>query len=306
MDRFQSYIWAMLMVMWVCATLLFTGYARDAYSEFERLRLDAVVNYAVDAAVDEMVEHTQDLNLDYGQFEYLTCDPQVALDAYCVIYLQSYGMSDSEANRASITSNHLTSIMVCEYDGYFIGRPTKFNSSGAHDTIFSAKMPYLLRKGNEYYALNLGRQDCRKLCNGILSTVVSPITENEVRTVINTQVSDAFRASVVQAKGWQNKDTFYVPSSLSRAVRSNPIDSTTVMVYMSGVPVGFGRTVDSFAIGGARVKHERFVGCYVRDGVKLYQYVDMLDDSYDILCTYESPLLAAEQGYEFDVSLLIR
>ena len=36
---------------------------------------------------------------------------------------------------------------------------------------------------------------------------------------------------------------------------------------------------------------------------KMYQYVDKLDDTYDIIETFETPIQAAEAGYEFDIAL---
>ena len=305
MDRFKTFAVPIALVVWVITTMLFVNYAQDAYSEFERLRLDTVINYAVDAAVDEMVEYSKDLQLDYGDWEYLACDPEVALDTFITMYLDSYSMIDNESNRAWVTATYCKAFLVATFDGYYIGEPTLINEGWAHDIVFSAKQPYMYKEGNDYYSLNMTRQQCKRLRNGVLSTVDRPssLTETDVKTIINGSISDAFSTTVGRQMGWHNTETIFVPTEMSNVLRTNAIEDTTVLVYMSDLPAGFGRTVDSFAIGGARVKHERFVGCYIKDGVKMYQYVDNLDNSYTLIETFETPIQAAQAGYEFDISL---
>lgn len=308
MDRFKTLSFPIAILAWVVTTLVFMQYQRDSYSEFRRLVLDTQINYAVDAAVDEMVDDSKDLQLDYGNWEYLSCDPKVALDTFCSMYLEGNGLIDSAENRAWVTATYCKAFLVATYDGYYVGAPTVINANWAHDVVFSIKQPYFYQNGGEYYALNMTRQDCKRLRNGVLETVDRPttLTEQDVRTIINGQISDAFTKAVGDAMQWHNTETVYVPANYSDIVTTNAIDQTTVLVYMSDLPAGFGRTTDSFAIGGARVRHERFVGCYIKDGVKMYQYIDKLDDTYNIIETFETAIQAAEAGYEFDIALELK
>ena len=305
MDRFKSLALPISILVWILATLHFIQYMQDEYSEFERLKSDTIINYATDAAVDEMVDYSKDLQLDYGEWEYLSCDPEIALDTFVDYYLDSMGMLNTEANRAWVTATYCKCFIVATYNGYYVGQPTVINDSGARDIVFSLKKPYMYKNGDSYYALNLTRQDARRLKDGVLTTVDRPaeLSENDVRMIINSQISDTLTTVVGEQMGWHNTETLYLPANMSSISRTNPIDATTVLVYMSGMPAGFGRTVDSFAIGGTRIEHQRFVGCYIKDGVKMYQYVDKLNESYDLIETFESPLEAAKKGYEFDISL---
>lgn len=305
MDRFKTFTLPICILAWVMTTLAFVQYQRDSYSELRRLCLDTQINYAIDAAVDVMVEDSKDLQLDYGDWEYLSCDPEVALDEFCSMYLESQGLIDTPENRAWVTATYCKAFVVATYDGYYVGSPTTINANWARDIVFSIKQPYFYKDGSDYYALNMTRQSCKRLRNGVLETVERPssIQEQDVKTIINGQISDAFTKAVGEAMQWHNTETIYVPSDYTDIVGTNAIEQTSALVYMSGLPAGFGRTTDSFAIGGARVQHERFVGCYLKDGVKMYQYVDKLDDTYDIIETFETPIQAAEAGYEFDIAL---
>ena len=305
MDKFKIFVLPLAVLTWVIKTMCFVEYQQDAIVEFERLRLDTAVNYAIDAAVEEMVEYSKDLQLDYGEYEYLSCDPEVALDTFVDMYLENYNLLNTEANRAWVTATYCKAFVVATYDGYYVGSPVKINSEGGRDIVFTVKQPYLYKEGNDYYSLNMTRQQCKRLRNGVVEAVERPasLTEMGVRAIINGTVSDAFTKTVSENMEYHNTELMYLPSMMSSNVRTNSLDSTTAIVYLSDLPAGFGRTVDSFAIGGARIQHENFVGCYIRDGVKLYHYVSRLDDSYNLIETFETPMKAAEAGYEFDISL---
>lgn len=305
MYKFRVIMFPVAMFMWIITTLAFIEYSRDVYTEFQRLRLDVAVNYAVDAAVDEMVAATSDLHLDYGEHAYLTCDPEVALDTFVTIFLENYGMIDSAQNRLWVTSNYMPAFLVAGYDGYYIAQPTKINSSGAYDAVFSIKQPYLYRDGSSLYSLNLGLQDCKKFESSIVSQVSIPITEFAARGVINDCVSDAFMKTVYNQLDGSMQSAIYIPSDMGTFTRTNPIENTTVIAYITNMPSGYGTNIEAFGIGGARVQHERFVGAYIKDGKKFYQYIDLIDrTTCNLVEVYETPQQAAEAGYEFDLSPL--
>lgn len=308
MDRFKALALPISMLFWILTTLLFVDYQKDSTSEFRRLVLDTNINYAVEAAVSDMIDDSTDLMVDHGYFEYVAFDPDTALESFCSMYLESRGMIDSEENRAWVTATYCKAFLVAVYDGYYVGKPATVNASWANDILFSMKQPYMYKDGDTYYSFNLSFKSCRRLRNGLLENIEVPtqFTEQDIKTLINSSISDALTAAVGESMQWHNTETIFVPSGFTDINTTNPIDTTTVLVYMSGLPAGFGRTTDSFAVGGARVQHERFVGCYLKDGVKMYQYTDLLDDSYDIIETFSSPDEAAEHGYEFDISTALK
>ena len=279
---------------------MFINYYRDNYQSLQELRIDAVVNYAVDAAVEEMVNNSANLEMDYADWAYLVIDPEVALDMFTTTFLMNYNMSPSEDNKAAVRTTYLPMFCVAAYDGYYMAEPTKFNSSGAHDAIFSVKQPYLYRENDKVYALNLGLADCKEFNGTVLQKITPPISESTQLGVINSCVSDAIMSTVYENQEQFMLSTFYVPSEMTNIVRTNPIQNVTVMAYVSNVDAGFGKKVDSFGIGGARVTHERFVGAYERDGQKFYTYMTNITNE-DLITTFENPQLAAEAGYQFDL-----
>jgi len=305
--KFRILVIPIAALYWIVTILIFSKYSMDAYVVAQQYKLDIAINYATDAAVEEMVDATSDLKLDYGDYEYLACDPEVALDMFITVFLENYGMIDSEQNRTWITSKYLPCFVVAGYDGYYVAQPTKINDSGAYDVVFSLKQPYTYHSqiDDSVYSLNMGLQDAIRFSGSIVSQVDAPISESEVRTIINQTVSDTFMNTVYDQLEGSMMSTLYIPSDITNFTRTNPIDSTTVLAYITDIPVRYGTTIDSFGIGGSRVRHENFVGAYIKDGTKYYQYISILDTTeYDIIEVFENAKLAAEAGYEFDTSLL--
>lgn len=291
---------ALLMVM--CTLLTFVRYSTDEYQELQERRLDIVVNYAVDAAVDELVESTANLGLDYADYDRIAIEPSVALDTFIDVFLMSYGMSLSNENKTTVKTKFLPVFAIATYDGYYIAQPTMINESGAYDTIFTIKQPYLYEDKASLYALNLGLKDAKLYAGATLQKVDAPITELQQKVVISNTVSDALMETVYKQKGGQVHSTIYVPSEMTTISSTNPIDNVTVLAYLTNIDTGYGGALETFGIGGARINHQRFVGCYIKDGLKQYAYMDSVPIGIDILETYESPEIAAENGYYCDLS----
>lgn len=341
MNTFKSFFIPLIILYWIATTLLFTNYIKDSYNEFARYRSDLIINYAVDAAVDEMVRVSRDLDMDYSKYEYQAVDPQVALDTFISIYLESYRLNDTDNNRARLTAGYLKSFLVATYDGYYVGEQVDITAyardedgnklgvaegssgkeSGAHDVIFSLKKPYTIEIPNkvtgfkDIVSVNLGLEDClymeslssdsiadRKLTRRRVDSV--GITENQIREVVSTKISDDFMSSIFKQTS-QIRGRVYIPSSTSVTARTSGINGTTVMAYLSEIPIGYQQATSAFAVGGAKVDHQRFVALYKYNGIKYYQYVDLLPENFETMWEVddivESARLAAERGYHFDM-----
>ena len=309
MNNFRIVILALAMFMWAMTTLHFVEYQEDFYYAFQEEKLDVQVNYAVDAAIDEMVAASIDLGMDYADYEFMKVDPDVALDTYITVLLKNLGMSTSENNIAIARSRYTPVFCVAAYDGYYIAEPTRINSSGAYDLVFSLKQPYLYGDGaGNVYALNLGLDDAKMYSTtGTLSKVDPPIDKASQRAIINQSISDALMTSVYKQQEGAVASTIYLPSDMSNITRTNPVTSTSVLAYVANINVGKGRMLESFGIGGARIDHAKVVYCYEKNGQKLYAYTTYITDEViardgiTLIETFNTPELAAQHGYSFDL-----
>ena len=302
MTKFRVLFIPLALYIWIGTTLMFLTYSFTMYKTLQKERLDIVVNYAADAAVDELVRSSADLNLDYAEYERTRVEPSVALDMFCMTFLKNYNMSLSDANMAQIKTRYLSAFCVAAYDGYYISQPTKFKPTGVYDSIFSMKNPYVVEKDGKSYALNLMKKTASVFDGKRIYTETNlPFTQQAQSQVINDRVTTAFMNTIYRQQEGGVDGYFYLPWSYSNVVRTNPIDRVTVLAFVSNFDVGINTTIDAYAIGGAKAEREQFVGCYTLDGEKLYTYSDRVPEGVNVELVLKNAQEAAKRGYRFDL-----
>lgn len=311
MGRFNSILSVFTIFIIAYTFVIFTNYKEEALREANEYNLDASVNYAVDAAVEEMLIDSKDLKLDYADFEFVAVDPEVALQTYCEILLANLGYAVTDENIAMIKSQCTPCFIVAGYDGYYVGQPTKLNDAGAYDIIFSEKKPYyyeaVVNGQKNIYSLNLGTKDCKWVdASGNIMKGKNPLSETETRVIINTQVSKDFLATVYQNNNAKLdlKHEIFIPDRTTVVTRTNDIKTPSVLAYVNNIWLGSGQPIESFAIGGARLTHTDFVGTYIdpATGRKSYCPTRLKTDDITFTHIYEKPEYAAEHGYYCDVT----
>lgn len=305
MSRFVSLAVPFVILIWVGSLVLFMKYSQTIIQQNEERRLEYAVNYAVDAAVDAMLEETSDLGLDYAEYEGMNARPDVAMQTFLDLFCKNYGFALTESNYQFIKTNYLGAFVVAVYDGYYVGEPYKINDAGAHDFIFSMKQPYLYSAADgKIYALNLSHVDAKVYDGLAIRKTVADISVAEQKRIINAAVSDAMTDAVWRTREGNLSGIINIPSELTTITNTNPIESVTVMAYVSDVDVGFGEKAEVLGVGGARVAHADYCSAYIKDGVRMYSYAADTPEGVVVIATYESPELAATAGYYFDISTL--
>lgn len=307
MSRFLILAAPFAILVWSVFIVVFVQYSQTEYQQVQERRAEYAVNYSVDAAVDVMVESTADLGMDYADYERITVGPDVALSTFVDVFCKNYGMSLSAGNRAAIKCDYITAFVVAMYDGYYIATPQVINDSGVTDLIFSVKQPYLYQAPTgEVYALNLGKVDAKEFSGTTIRKVDAPITKDEQKFAINAAVTDAFMSAIYEVKGGNIHNVVYLPTEVTNISTTNPVDKITVMAYVADINAGYGGLVEVLGIGGAQVAHTDYCVCYERDGEKLYCYASNLPEGMTVIAFYETPILAAQHGYYFDITTLSR
>ena len=98
----------------------FVAYHEETVYEFDQRQSDIVINYAVEAATQEMLSNTGDILLDYINWESIQLDPTAGYNAYLAIVLRSQKWADNELNRNDFEAAHIPFFMVVGYDGYYM------------------------------------------------------------------------------------------------------------------------------------------------------------------------------------------
>lgn len=309
MARFQSILSVFSIFLLAWCFVHFTTYYEEAGREFREHDLDASVNYAVDAAVEEMLISTVDLKLDYADFEYVSVDPEIALQTYCEVLLDNLGYAVTDENIQMIKANNTPAFIVCAYDGYYVGQPTRITDVGTYDLLFSEKKPYMYydEANDVVYSLNLGGKDCKAIRNGVITKEKVPLSSEDCWQKINAQVTADFMKAVYDNNRGQVDmlSNIIVPGEQTIVSRTNPVKTPTVFAYVNNLYLAPGKPIESFAIGGARLSHTDFVGGYSRtvDGVtrKYYCPTRLKPAGITFDKIFEKPEYAAQEGYYCDV-----
>ena len=237
MGRFNSICACFSIFLLAFVFVHFTTYYEEANREFKEHEVDVSVNYAIDAAVEEMLISTVDLKLDYADFEYVSVDPEIALQTYCEVLLDNLGYAVTDENIQMIKTNNTPAFIVCGYDGYYVGQPTKISDAGTYDLLFSEKKPYMYYDNGVIYSLNLGGKDCKVIRNGIITKEKVPLTVEQCRAKINAQVTEDFMKAVYDNNLGQVDmlSQIIVPGELTIVSRTNPVKTPTVLAYVNNL-----------------------------------------------------------------------
>lgn len=299
----------------------FMKYDEKEVEEFEKLRLSIAVDYAVDAAVEAVLD-TGELGMDYGEEGKTTIDPKRALDTFTRVFLMNYNLSLSKENIAHVQNDFLPVFLVVTFDGYYMAQPRLVKSAADYpensavnqdwELTFGPKMPYKYVVGSSSYALNFGDYVIRMDGNTMTKqyTYPSGITNRadlyrEISKIISTDVSYAVDKFNESNPNWSH--TVYIPEGFTNITGVNPVRGPSVIAFVQGVDLATTKPIASFSIGGGKIQSRRTVSAYQRNGINYYCYSDQfvnITPQPDLIEVFATPKEAAEAGYAADVKYL--
>lgn len=303
----------LILIQIITANMIFTDYVNDYMNKFEEKRLKIVVNYATDAAVQEMKNQSANLGQDYENLSKLNVDPIVAMDTFSTILCKNYGVPLNSTNQQNIMTEYCPVFLVATYDGCYVANKEKINSSGVVNYIFSNKVPYIGvntdTNGNELiYSYNMSLDYAIKVDNNgnIYKTYDLPINKSKQLNIINSKISDILNENLVKYASTEPKGKIYVPFDTKLIKSTNAVKNTSVIAYIDNFDLcGYGYDLQSFGIGGSEIKQKKVVvGFEIEiDGKfkKYYTYSDTVPDKCNVIEVFNSPEDAAGNGYYFYV-----
>lgn len=308
----------LFVVLLYLATLLlfFSTYIRKDIEEFEQLKLSYAIDYASDAAMLQLIQ-SRDLSMDYSDKDYLSANPQEALDTFVDVFLFNYGLIPSDLNRSHVKMNFIPTFTVAMFDGYYMATPRlvenahPYPENGIHDgtwdLVFSPKMPYIYINGTSSYALNMGSDYTLKMSGNLLSKpkgfppgiTSKEQIHREISNIVSKDISYTINTFNENNPNWAN--TFYIPSALTTFTGVNPIEGPSVIAIVQNVDFATSTPISAFSVAGSKIQSARMVGGYVRNGQKYYCYMDKLPGFITIEDLFETVHDAAMAGYAHDM-----
>lgn len=307
----------------------FFMWQQQSVYEFNQRQLDLQVNYSIDAAAQEMLSDGTHIDTDYIDWGQMTIEPEVALNAYEAVLLRNLGWSDYKENREDLIESSIPFFIVATYDGYYCyGRQrddivTTVGSSNIHNTVYdfrwTPKIPYSRvdedsNRGYIYYLSDKYYGSC-DLTNPI-ATLQEELPLNDgtgfsSRQVARATIADTLTAACNSALfiGTEgNTDyLYYIPAYFSEWSNNNPVETPSILTYVSRVDQYTQYDTVTFGIGGAKIDDAEFCICYTVNGSKRYAWADdresvegFYGSGYKLERVVVSREAAASEGYYFD------
>lgn len=321
----------LVLLMDVIMFVSFIMWQHESVYEFEQRQLDLQVNYAIDAATQEMLENSSHLGTDYANWGSMIVEPEVALDTYLAVLLRNFGWADTERAREQLLDVSVPFFTVATYDGYYIyckQRDTVVTNS-VQNKVYShkwtPKIPYTDVEmktdgsGNPYpvyYLYNLGDitygtyvNNKLKLDNKFVNNGSNTYaTYSHSRMVIADILTDASTTALYSALEGKTNVEWVIPSSFSQWSNSRPIDRPSVLTYISRVDNSVMYDTVTFGIGGSKIDNANFCILYYRNGQPVYAYADKRPlveaAGIRIQSIASSPKDAANKGFYYDLTFM--
>lgn len=303
--KFISLGYTMCILIMAIAFLNFFNWHRESVYEFDQRQMDLQVNYAIDAATQDMLAGSYSLETDYVDWGRMSVTPSVAYDTFLAVMLRNYGWNDIDENREAL-DNLVPFFLVCAYDGYYMLKTEKVPND-AVSTEFSAdadkvngifpalyltkdtgreysyyttykkywtpKIPYAEYRDGSYWMYYLGSRygdsyDGINLTSGIILSTneMKDKSKEAIANNINAAVNEGLASGLGKIVG----NEFFIPADTTDYTRTNAVKHPTCITFLQREDATEQFETLTFGVGGAKIDEANFVICYLRGGNKMY------------------------------------
>lgn len=343
--KFIAFSYPMIILIMIVTFLNFYNWHKESVYDFDQRQMDLQVNYAVDAATQEMLAGSHSLETDYVDWGKMSISPSVAYDTFIAVMLRNYGWNDISENREAL-DNLVPFFLICAYDGYYMLKTekvpndavaTEFDSSvdkangifpalyvtksTGREYIYSTtykkywtpKIPYAEYRDGYYWMYYLGSRygdyynGSDIISGNILSTdEMKDRSKEAIANNINAAVNEGLSSGLGMLAG----NEFYIPADTTDFTRTNAVKNPTCITFVQREDATMQFNMLTYGVGGSKIDEANFVICYMRDGNKMYAMakyrgrVDADTSCGPVIKILESPDIAAQEGYYFDLTYL--
>lgn len=334
----------------------FWQWHQESIYEFEQRQLDLQVNYSIDAAIHDMLKEGTHIDTDYDTWGKMTTEPEVALNTYVAVLLRNRGWADSYENRQNLIESSIPFFCVACYDGYYMycrqrdiyeyknySNNTIIAEASSYPMKWTPKLPYtatvitedesgksatcyMYDMGFKYYnRINPDGTTSLKQSIPQIPTRISNPSIMAAKNAINETLTEACNTALYLGLEADTNQSWYLPATFSSWSDNRPVETPTILTYVSNSDKNTKYNTVTFGIGGAKIDQATFVICYTlapdEDNVmKFYTYAynrDKVLKKYDdtinedgtingqsnfsgIEKVYSTAREAAENGYYYD------
>ena len=321
--KWLSLAFPLVLLMDAIIAINFIFWNEKAIYEYEQRQLDIQVNYAVDAAAQEMLYNTARLYTDYADWGKFNIDPEVAWYTYKEALIRNFNWSRSQENFDNMVADNIPFFVVICYDGYYakLKVPVQTSADGSSGTTkvtsyelrWTPKLPFTrVASDGSIRMYNLGEKQYTSFNQSTSLKVDNTMTPDELyykQVTVSNTITELLNKALFMGTEGNTEVGMYIPPSYTEFVKTNAIETPTVLTYLDYQYGKSSQGYSIFAIGGSKIDEADFVICYEYNGKKLYTYARYRDDveaKYGTFMTLidvkTSAFLAAEDGYYYDLN----
>ena len=330
--RWQALAFPIVLLMDIIIVLNFIQWQRDSVYDIQQRQLDLQVNYATDAAAQDLLGLGIHIDTDYADWGNMKVEPELAYDTYMAVLLRNFGWGDDARNREAL-EDYIPFFIVAAYDGYYIRMIQPDNmvtqiqtSSGPRDIdnpvyshIWSPKIPYAEYVNNRYVFYNLGETKYGTITAGTVKADndffgSSVTTVERKKACIADTLQEACNSAMYMGLNGEARESWSIPAQFSQWSENNPIEKVSILTYILDPWNKNSINISAFGISGAKIDEPDYCITYLRDGVKCYTYIEnklKLEQEHnsgtaviEFNSVVQSPKDAAEQGYYYDIKFI--
>lgn len=242
---------------------------------FDEYVLEKQVNYAADAAVEELL-NTGNLDQDYHNLDksdptfedidtsaIINVEPDLAVEEFASMLCANFEMLPTEYNLNYVKHKYIKALLVCAYDGVY-GYWSQPVADGIYDFVSTPKMPYFYTENEgtvsqKQYCINLGytygysdSTDGGKYSLKKFNLINIPADVQ--KTAINNQVGELLNYALMESyKPTTFNKKYSIPALGSTIQGQQPISNITVLGVVEGQATSSASAITAECIGGARI-----------------------------------------------------
>lgn len=276
MSKVLSLVWFAPLLYVIFFFLYWIPIYQNELLSFDEFVLEKQVNYAADAAVEELL-NTGNLDQDYHNLDkadpsysdidtssIINVEPDLAVKEYASMLCSNWQMNPTEYNINIIKNKYIKTLLVCAYDGVYAYWKQPI-ADGMYEFAGTPKIPY-------FYTINEGTPSQIQYCLTLgleygYSDAVSddgeyslkkfnkiPVDKDVQRTAINNQVAELLNYALCESYSTGGYAKRYdIPALGSTVKGQQPISGITVLGVVEGQATSSASAITAECIGGARV-----------------------------------------------------
>lgn len=230
---------------------------------FDEFVLDKQVNYAADAAVDELLM-TGDTDQDYVNGDYMVVEPQLAVSEFTSILAEDFNYVPTDFTRQLVQEKYIKTLLICTWDGIYAYWFQPKNDTNEYGFVGTPKIPYFYTdESGKQYCLNLGLEKAYTDSSPTNNPneykmnqyeVMAPAVPKDVQlTAINNQVASILNYTLIQSYSGNNRTAYEIPALASEVSGAQPVDRITVIGVVEGQAESTQSVITAECIGGAQI-----------------------------------------------------